>query len=79
MVTLSHTEACPVHVAHTDSIPLNCFDEATGMVALAVAQTADISTIPAVLREWLSHDGTETFEVSFLDDYGTEHVITYAV
>lgn len=79
MVTLTHTEICPIHIVHTDSIVVGCWDEATAMFAMAVAETADISAIPTVLREWLSHDGTETFETSFLDDYGTEHVITYAV
>jgi hypothetical protein len=79
MVTLTHTEACPVHVAHADSITVGCFDEATGMFALAVAETADVATIPDVLRTWLLNDGTENFEVSFFDDFGTEHVITYAV
>lgn len=80
MATLSITEPCPVHLNHSDSVDVESIEHATALVAVALTTLSyDLFVFCSVLREWMKHDGSETFEIEFLNEYGDVSFLTYAV
>lgn len=78
MATLTITESCPIHVAHGDNIPLNCFDEATGAFLAILVEVAPVEDIISITRQWLEQEGNESVSVEFIDMLGSEISVTYS-
>lgn len=80
MAIVSVSQECPVHIAHGAQTPVNCFGEATGLVAALILETAVIDDIPTLLRKWTENDGNASFELEFTDDMtGKNMVVAYTV
>lgn len=78
MAILTITESCPIHVAHGDNIPLNCFDEATGAVLAILVETAQIHEIVSLTREWLDQENNNTVSLEFTSHDGSEVFVIYS-
>lgn len=79
MAILSFMAACPTHVAHVESYEAHCWGEATVAALSMLTAGAVIDEIPALAAEWLSHDGTDSFELAFTPEYGETVTMVYTV
>jgi hypothetical protein len=78
MAILTITESCPVHIAHGDNIPLNCFDEATGAFLAILVETAPVEDIIRLTKTWLGQEGNASVSIEFTDISGSEISVTYS-
>ena len=78
MAILIVTETCANCGLHTGSIPLNCFDEATGATLAILTELAEIHEIVSLTRKWIDQEGNESATLDFVNWKGSDTFITYS-
>jgi len=78
MALLIVTETCVNCGLHTGTIPLNCFDEATGATLAILSEMAEIHEIVELTRTWIDQEGKELATLEFQNWKGADVFVTYS-
>ena len=78
MALLIVTETCANCGLHTGTIPLNCFDEATGATLAILSEMAEIHEIVELTRTWIDQEGKELATLEFQNWKGADVFVTYS-
>jgi hypothetical protein len=80
MAVISSVVPCDSCVVHTQSYDVYNWVAATGAALTLISQVALIDEIPVLAAQWLTQDGTTSFELEFTDsDFGHSITILYVV
>jgi hypothetical protein len=78
MALLIVTETCANCGSHSGTIPLNCFDEATGATLSILSMMAETHEIVALTRKWIEQESEPLATLEFTNYRGEDVFVTYA-
>jgi hypothetical protein len=78
MALLIVTETCDNCGIHSGTIPLNCFDEATGATLAILSEMAEIHELVELTRTWIGQEGLNVATLEFVNWKGADVFLTYS-